>query len=143
MICFEPYKIGLLGTISFISFAIGSFFFTKQADIFGRHKVTCIAAAVTPPCLAALVIGSRPLGIYFVYAMFAIMGLTYNPRGATAYLYAAELLPPRNRLFFGSTLFFIDGLVSVFASFYFYKWKNLNLALIVIGTFVASAVIVM
>ena len=124
LICYEPYYIGILGTISFISFALGSFFFTKQADIFGRHKVVCIAAAVTPPCLAALVIGSRHFGIYFVYTMFAIMGLTYNPRGSTAYLYAVEVLPPKWRLFFGSTLFFIDGLVSVFAAFYFYKWKS-------------------
>lgn len=29
LVCYQPYYIGLLGTISFVSFAIGSLFFTK------------------------------------------------------------------------------------------------------------------
>jgi MFS family permease len=124
LICYEPYYIGLLGTISFVSFAIGSFFFTKQADVYGRHKIVCIAATVTPICLSALIIGSRKLGIFFLYAVFGIMGLTYNPRGSTVYLYAVELLPVDTRLLFGSALFFTDGCISIFASVYFYYWKN-------------------
>jgi len=71
------------------------------------------------------------------------MGLTYNPRGSTAYLYAVEVLPPRMRLIFGSTLFFVDGLVSVSAAYYFYKWKSVNVVLIVIGAFLTSAIITM
>lgn len=57
LVCAEPYEIGLLGSISFICFSIGSFFFTKQADKFGRHKVTCIAAALTPISLLILIFG--------------------------------------------------------------------------------------
>lgn len=124
LVCYEPYYIGLLGTISFICFAFGSFFFTKKADIYGRHKVGWIAASVTPICLAALILGARKFGIFFLYTAFGIMGIAYSPRASTVYLYAVEILPTNYRLLFGSTLFFIDGCISVFAAFYFYTWKN-------------------
>jgi hypothetical protein len=56
--------------------------------------------------------------------VFGLLGLTYNPRGSTAYLYGAEMLPKEKRLIFGTFLFFIDGCFSIFASFYFYTFKN-------------------
>lgn len=124
LVCYEPYYIGLLGTVSFISFAVGSFFFTKQADIFGRHKVVCIAATMTPIGLFALIVGAKKLGIYFLYFTFGVMALSYNPRGSTSYLYALEVIPDRARLLFGTILFFFDGCFSVFTAVYFFYWKD-------------------
>jgi hypothetical protein len=71
-----------------------------------------------------LLIFAKSLGIYFIYIIFGILGLTYNPRGSTAYLYGAEMLPKEKRLTFGTLLFFIDGCFSIFAAFYFYTFKN-------------------
>jgi len=105
--------------------------------------VACTAAAVTPICLAALIIGARKLGIFFLYAAFGIMGTAYTPRASTVYLYAVEVLPTSYRLIFGSTLFFIDGCISVFAAFYFYTWKNQNIFIIGIGALLTGAIITM
>ena len=126
LICIEPFYIGILGSVSFICFSIGSFFFTKQADVFGRHLVTCAAATLTPLALIVLVIGVPHFGLIGIYLTFAILGLTYNPRGSTAYLYGAEMLPTKKRLLFGQILFFADGIFSICASFYFYSIGNLN-----------------
>lgn len=124
-------------------FAIGSAVFTKKADVIGRHKVAIIAASVTPICLAGLIIAARKLGIFFLYVAFGIMGMAYTPRASVVYLYAVELLPTNYRLVFGSILFFIDGCISILASFYFYKWKNSNIMMIAIGAIIAAAVIAM
>jgi len=129
--------------VSFVCFAVGSFFFTKQADVFGRHRVTCVAASVTPLCLAVLFVGAKSFGLFFIYLVFGILGLTYNPRGSTAYLYGAEMLPVDKRLLFGSLLFFIDGLFSVFASFYFYTFKNQNVFFIGICIIFVTALVIM
>lgn len=132
-----------MGSISFVSFSIGSFFFTKQADRIGRHKVTCIAACLTPLSLAALFFGAKPLGLTFIYVVFGLLGLSYNPRGSTAYLYGAEMLPVNKRLLYGSILFFLDGCFSVFASYYFYTWKNQNLFFSIVFCVFTTALLIM
>lgn len=103
----------------------------------------CLSATVTSVGIAALIIGSRKLGIFFLYAVFGLMGLTYNPRGSTVYLFAVEMIPFNSRLMFGSALFFFDGCFSVFVSFYFYYWKNQNSLLIVLGTLFTTALVVL
>lgn len=91
--------------------------------MFGRHRVTCVAAAVTPLVLSGLIFGAKSIGLSGIYIAFGVLGITYNPRGSTAYLYGAEMLPVDKRLKFGSVLFFIDGIFSIFAAFYFYYFK--------------------
>lgn len=59
LICVEPFYIGFLGSISFVCFALGAFFFTKYADIFGRKKLVCVAAIFTPISLAALLLFAK------------------------------------------------------------------------------------
>lgn len=105
---------------------MGAFLFTKYADIYGRKKVVCFAAIFTPISLAALLLFAQKFELFFIYIVFGILGLTYNPRGSTVYLYSAELLPKDKRLLFGSLLFFIDGMFSVSASYYFYEFKSQN-----------------
>ena len=143
LICAPSYFIGMLGSISFVCFAIGAFFFTKQADVFGRHRVTVIAGAITPICLTVMYFGAEKYGIYLCYGTMAIMALAYNPRSSTAYLYGAEILPPRKRLMFGTSLFMLDGCFGMFASFYFYTWKDQDFFFVIVFTVFSTALIVM
>ena len=143
LVCIPRYQIGLVGSISFIAFAVGSFLFTKQADKVGRHPVMIVASLVTPVCLTALYFGSKSLGLNFVYALMILMALAYNPRSSTAYLYATEILPPSKRLLFGTILFFIDGMVSVSAAVYFYYVGDQNLFFLIIGAIFVVALAVM
>ena len=47
LICEEPYKIALIGTIGFISYGIGAAIFANLTDDYGRKKVF-IAMVLTP-----------------------------------------------------------------------------------------------
>lgn len=88
--CEDPFKIGLIGALSFISFAIGSAFITKQADISGRRLVIIISSVVTPVCL--LIMMTMKPSLNQIYVLIFLMGLTYNSRGSTAYLFGCEFL---------------------------------------------------
>lgn len=88
--------------------------------------VCCVASTVTPLALLALIFGAKSYGLIGVYFVFGILGTSYNPRASTAYLYGAEMLPVNKRLKFGSVLFFIDGIFSICAAYYFYKFKSIN-----------------
>ena len=87
--------------------------------------------------------GAEKYGIYLCYVTMAIAALAYNPRSSTAYLYGAEILPPRKRLMFGTSLFMLDGCFGMFASFYFYTWKDQDFFFVIVLTVFSTALIVM
>lgn len=90
LVCEDPFKIGLLGALSFISFAIGSAFITKQADMSGRRPVIIMSSIVTPVCL--LIMMTLTSSLNEIYVLVFLMGLTYNSRGSTAYIFGCEFL---------------------------------------------------
>lgn len=99
----------------------------------GRKPVTVVASVLSPFCLTFLIVGTEWGGLIYIYGVMTVMALAYNPRSSTAYLYAAELLPPNRRLFFGTSLFLFDGMFSVFAAFYFWKFGDMNALFIGVG----------
>lgn len=132
---------GLLGAISFISFSIGSFFFTKQSDVYGRHRVVSIAAAFTPIGLIVLITLSKHIGLLGIYIVFSIMGLCYNPRGSTAYLYGCEILPKPLRLYFSTVNFSLDGTITMTAPLFFYYIGDIRVFFMIMGTIFTTALL--
>ena len=122
MVCEDPYKVGLMGAISFISFSVGSLL-TRVVDIYGRKKSIAIASMVTPIGLLILIF-VRDQNLNFIYSVMFIIGLTYNVRGSGAYLYACEFLPTKYHLNFGQVLFFIAGILMGLTSYCFYVFKS-------------------
>lgn len=92
--------------------------------MYGRRRVTLIAGCLTPVCLLLLIIFARGLGLYFIYFIMSMLATSYNPRGSTAYLYGAEILPPKMRLLFNTANFLIDGCVGILATIYFYYFGS-------------------
>lgn len=133
LICVEPYKIGLMGTLSFMAIAIGSFFFTRQADTFGRKPVILLATLVTPIGVALIILLGTHLNLYYIYSILFVIALAYNPRASTSYLYATEVLPKRGRMFYGGMVFTIDGLFTVSAAYYFFVVRDQNLMMIILS----------
>lgn len=121
LICEEPYIIGLLGAISFISFSIGSIMLTDIIDTNGRKKVLVLASAVTPIGITCLFFDPN---IYVVYGIMFAIGLTYNPRGSVAYLYGAEFLEKKEKLKFGAYNFTLSGVLQFLSAVWFYYLKN-------------------
>ena len=56
LVCAQPYVIGLMGVISFVSFSIGSLLFTNIIDRAGRKYVVLVASLVTPIGIAVLLL---------------------------------------------------------------------------------------
>lgn len=108
LLCEEPYKIGLLGTISFLSFSIGSVLIMNLADSRGRKTTVLYSGLVTPVCI--LLLQQVGIDIKIIYVLIFIMGLTYNPRSSTAYLYSSEFMETRNRIRIGTYIFGFSGI---------------------------------
>mmetsp|Transcript_67896 Transcript_67896/g.94014 ORF Transcript_67896/g.94014 Transcript_67896/m.94014 type:complete len:315 (+) Transcript_67896:458-1402(+) len=131
-----------MGTLSFFAIAIESFFFTRQADTFGRKPVILVATMVTPIGVALLLLLGTNLTLYWIYAILIMIALAYNPRASTSYLYATEVLPKRRRMLFGGTLFTIDGLFTISAAYYFFVVGDQNLMMILLsGTCILAMIV--
>lgn len=90
LICEEPFKIGLIGAIYFVSFSLGSLMFTGIIDYKGRKNVVLVANLIHILCLVALVLFADSL--YKIYAIIFITGLAYSSRASVSYLYGSEFL---------------------------------------------------
>ena len=108
LICEEPYKIGLIGSISFISFSIGSLFISRMSDKVGRKKTLIGTGIVTPICLVLCIIAKH---LYVVYVVIFVLGVTYNCRAATAYIYGTELMQKKHHMKYGYGLFIFFGTI--------------------------------
>lgn len=90
LICEEPYKIGLIGAIYFVSFPLGGLLFTGLIDSKGRKNVVTTATITHILCLIALVLFGDSLNK--IYTIIFIMGLSYSSRVNVSYLYGSEFL---------------------------------------------------
>jgi len=108
LICEEPFMIGLLGLVSFLSFSIGSLCFTNIIDTQGRKNAIIISSLITPIGIVCMLCLAKD--IYAIYGIIFIMGLTYNPRSSTAYIYGTEFLESAQKMNFGTLNFVFTGL---------------------------------
>jgi hypothetical protein len=65
---------------------------------------------VTPVGMIILMVFKAYLNLVFIMVMIFLMGLTYNTRSSTAYLYGTEFLMKKNHLHFGQGVFIFSGL---------------------------------
>ena len=108
MICEEPFIIGFMGLVSFLSFSIGSLSLTDIIDTQGRKYVVVYSSLVTP--IGIFMLLSFAKDIYAIYGIIFLIGLTYNPRSSTAYIYGNEFLHTSQRMKFGVLNFIFVGL---------------------------------
>lgn len=130
LICEEPYVIGLMGAISFISFSVGSLAFTDMVDKKGRKMIVLAATMVTPLGILAMMLFAD--NIYHIYTIMFLVGLTYNPRGSVAYLYGSEFLDKESRFIFGMFNFVISGILCGLSALWFYVTKDQNLYFLIL-----------
>ena len=101
LLCADPFWVGLIGGISFLSFSVGSIIFSRIIDKQGRKPVLLWFGMVTPVGMIILMVFKAYLNLVFIFVMIFLMGLTYNTRSSTAYLYGTEFLMKKNHLHFG------------------------------------------
>jgi len=108
LICEEPFSIALIGTMSFISFAIGGILYIDSTDQKGRKKVLVLLSLVVPLLLVLMLFFAKSLMSIYIFVF--IMGLTYCTRNSTAYLYCSEFVEHRYRLQLGQYHFMSLGI---------------------------------
>ena len=122
LLCSEPYEIGLMASVNFIGFTLGSALFVRFADSYGRKPVVLISTMVTPIGIIAMIFWGNTL--VNIYCIVFIMGLTYSTRASVSYLLATEYLTEKDQLSFGLLLFGTDGLITILTSVFFKVFKN-------------------
>lgn len=122
LICEEPYKIGLIGAIFYLSSSLGSFLFTNLADRRGRKFVLKGACFVCVSGILFLIL--CPLNIYIIYAVLFFVGMSYNPRNSISYLFASEFLETKNKLWIGQAVFLVSGVIQTLSALWFWYFKS-------------------
>jgi MFS family permease len=89
LICADPAKIGLMGSVAFISVGFGSILLGGLMDQYGRKIVLMGTLAVNPLVITMWLVYPSLLTIYF--GLFWI-GLCYSVRASCAYVYTTENL---------------------------------------------------
>jgi len=89
---------------------------------------------MTPIGAAFVISFNTSLTLGWIYVIFMAMALAYNPRASTSYLYATELLPKSKKMIFGSALFGIDGLFTIFSAYFFFVVRDQNAMMAILGT---------
>jgi hypothetical protein len=84
--------------------------------------VLVASALITPISMLLMLFTIDSIESIYIYIF--IMGLTYNTRSSTSYMYAIEFMEDKNRLIVGQTNFISVGLMQGFAGLWFYLNKN-------------------
>ena len=117
LICEDPVKLGFLGMMSFFSFAIGSVFFGKVADKFGRKYSVFISSVVSPICF--VILANVTFNLKLIYSLSFIMGLGYSTRSSVSYMFATEFMCDIDRIHYAKWLFIFVGFFKIFSCYFF------------------------
>jgi len=116
LICEPSWKIGLIGSMYLLGWAIGCLIIPRLGDLYGR-KIPYISS-VGPSLLVHLgLILSQ--NIYLTMVLFLLLGLTCPGKSNICYVYLLELVPSKMQTYAGTALLFADGSTMIFLSLYF------------------------
>lgn len=122
LICEEPYMIGLIGGISFLSFSIGSILVTRRMDGGGRRKILIMSSSAT--ILGCLLMLAFANGMMLIFTIIFGMGLVYNARCSSSYVFCSEYLPKQHHHFLLRSVFQIQGVIQAATVIFFYYFKS-------------------
>lgn len=88
--CESKFNIALIGGISFLSFSVGSIVLTRAIDKRGRRQILLFASVFT--ILGVVVLLFFANSLFFIYAVIFMMGLLYNTRSSSAYIFGTEYM---------------------------------------------------
>jgi MFS family permease len=86
----ELWKIGLIGTVYFIGYIVGSFYFPRLADIYGRKPFVIIGGFMQSICALSLVYSYNFAAIY---ANMFFIGIASPFLSSIGYNLIIELIP--------------------------------------------------
>ena len=128
MMCEPKLKIGLLGAVYFIGWAMTTTWLPRFADLHGRKNLFKIAQVCDTLLFAALFMINN-INTMLVY-MFTI-GLLTSLRINVGYIYMTEFIPKRSQSHFGTAWCALDASVMLWVTLYFMNSISRNWEVIV------------
>src|SRR5258708_1953992 len=107
LVCTEPYKISLLGSLMFSGLLIGSIFVSRLGDIYGRKHVLASVNFLSSVCLLGMLLVNE---VYMLFTFIFTFGVTAAPRYSLAYVYASEIVSSSNESTYCMLAMIIDSL---------------------------------
>ena len=129
----------MLGLISFISFSIGSLFFTNLIDTHGRKYTLVLSSFITPFGLLAIMCFAQD--IYFIYIIIFIVGLSFIPRMSSAYTLGIEFFETSQQMKFGTLCFVSLGGSQALSALWFYLFRDQNSYFIFLITLLSLTIV--
>lgn len=124
LICNEPYLIGFIGSISFISLSIGSIVFSKTIDQYGRKSVVMSTGITALFGLLILWLFADTGGLNLIYSVVFLTGSVYITRQSVCFLQAVELIESKDKMALSTIAFTFSGLLQMLTAFWFWRTKD-------------------
>ena len=114
--CVEPYRIAMLGTLTFVGSTLMGIFVTRLGDIYGRKIPTMISSIMAVPILACILYSKN---LYLTTILFFVMGSCGPGKTFVGFVYAGEMFPEKYRSIIGSIMLFTDSATMIILPLYF------------------------
>ena len=101
-----------MGTIAYLSIALGSLLLGFLLDKIGRKPCLLLSGAVTP-IIQMILVMAPTLTLVHIYLSLVSVGLFFALRVSSAYIWATESLPADQRMLYGVYLYASEGLSTV------------------------------
>jgi len=137
LVCEEPYKIGLLGSVSFMAYSLGSLFMSSLGDKLGRWAVVMITGMMTPVGLLFLI--NCELGLQGVTAVCFVVALSYPGRSSGAYLFNTEFIETQDRITMMTILWTTFGTIEALSALWFWYTRDQTTYLYIIVVLMLAA----
>ena len=109
---------------------VGSIFFVRLGDIYGRKWVLTATVIISTIALFGVII---PTNLIMLYISVFIFGVTASPRYALSYVYALELTTKNHEAFYTMLSMQADSSAMIILGIYFYFCKDMIPILIVLA----------
>jgi len=125
------WRIGLIGTIYFVGYIVGSTYFPRLADIYGRKPFVVVGALLQSIC-GLLLLYSNNLNL--IYANMFMIGVASPFLASIGYNYVIELIPNSMENAVNTFIMCSDACGSLIGILYFtYFSKSVDLFLLIVS----------
>ena len=116
LICEPSWKIGLIGSMYLLGWALGCLVVPKLGDLYGRRIPYAASMAASLIFYLGLILSQN---IYITMALFLLIGACNPGKSNIAYVYLLELVPTKMQTYVGTALLFADGSTMILLTVYF------------------------
>ena len=122
LVCQPDYMIGLIGSATFVGWALMTLVIPPMADKYGRRNIFLVTSLVAAIIMAAQLILAK--NIYVTFVLMLLIGMTFPGNTSIAFVYMCEFLTPDQQVVFSTVCMFFD--CTVFLQFTIYYWLVTN-----------------